>query len=90
MAATEIRPRRLTAVLVVAVIVIVGLAVTAVIVRTHSKHSAHPAMPTVAGSVPSLTAGRGAPVPFVEQEAANANTNGVVLAKNRNWDTVAG
>jgi hypothetical protein len=84
------RPRRLTAVLVVAVVVIVALAVTAVVVRTHTKHASQPAAPTVAGSAPSLTAGRGAPVPFVEQEAANAATNGVVLAKNRNWDTLAG
>jgi F5/8 type C domain/Pectate lyase superfamily protein len=84
------RPRRLIAVVVVVALVIVGLAVTVVVTHTHTKHAAHPAVPTVAGSAPSLTAGRGAPVPFVEQEAANASTNGVVLAKNRNWDTLAG
>jgi hypothetical protein len=82
--------RRLIAILAVVAIVIAGGAVTAVVVSTHSKHAAHPAVPTVAGSAPSLTAGRGAPVPFVEQEAANATTNGVVLANNRNWDTLAG
>ena len=84
------RPRRLTAVLVVALVVIVGLAVAAVVVRTHTKHASHPAVPTVAGSAPALTASRGAPVPFIEQEAANAATNGAVLPENRNWDTLAG
>ena len=29
-------------------------------------------------------------MPFVEQEAANATTNGAVLAESRNWDTLAG
>jgi F5/8 type C domain/Pectate lyase superfamily protein len=84
------RPRRLTALFAVAAVVIGGLAVTAVVVHARSGHASHPAMPTVAGSAPSLSAGRGAPVPFVEQEAANAATNGVVLAANRNWDTLAG
>ncbi len=84
------RPRRLTGVLVAAAIVLVGLAVAAVVVHAQTNHASHPAAPSVAGSAPSLTAGRGAPVPFVEQEAANAVTNGVVLAKNRNWDTLAG
>ncbi|HEY0870191.1 MAG TPA: glycosyl hydrolase family 28-related protein, partial [Acidothermaceae bacterium] len=66
-------------------------AVGVVIVATsHHSTSSHPAVQTVAGSVPSLTAGRGAPVPFVEQEAVNAATNGVVLAKSRAWDTLAG
>jgi hypothetical protein len=84
------RPRRLIVVLVVAAVVVACLAVTAVVVRAHTNRASHPAIPTVAGSAPSLTAGRGAPVPFVEQEASNAATNGVVLAKNRNWDTLAG
>src|ERR1700690_1806576 len=84
------RPRRLTAALLVAAIVIAGLAGAAVVVRAHSKHAAPPPVPTIAGSSPALTAGRGAPVPFVEQEAANAATNATVLAKNRNWDTLAG
>ncbi len=84
------RPRRLIVTVVVAVIVVAGLVVTGVVVLSSPKHTSHPAVPTVAGSPPSLTAGRGAPLPFVEQEAANAMTNGVVLAKNRNWDTLAG
>jgi uncharacterized protein YaiE (UPF0345 family) len=84
------RSRRLIAVIAVLAIVIAGLGVTAVVVGTHAHHVGHRAVPTVAGSAPSLTAGRGAPVPFVEQEAANAATNGDVLAENRNWDTLAG
>ena len=84
------RPRRLIIAATVAVIVVAGLVVAAVAVFATPKHTSHPAVPTVAGSAPSLTAGRGAPVPFVEQEAANATTNGVVLAENRNWDTLAG
>ena len=45
---------------------------------------------TVAGSPPSLTAGRGASVPFVEQEAENASTNGTLLAKSFRANTLAG
>lgn len=45
---------------------------------------------TVAGSASSLTAGRGAAVPFVEQEAVNAKTNGTKLQESRAWDTLAG
>jgi len=44
---------------------------------------------TVAALSPSLTAGRGADVPFVEQEAENATTNGSVIAPDRTWFTLA-
>jgi Alpha-1,3-glucanase catalytic domain D1/NedA-like, galactose-binding domain/Alpha-1,3-glucanase catalytic domain D2 len=45
---------------------------------------------SVAGSPPALTTGRGATVPFVEQEAENAATNGTVLAKSFLANTLAG
>ena len=38
---------------------------------------------TVAGLPPHLTAGRGATVPFVEQEAENATTNGEIIGPDR-------
>ncbi|MDQ1724342.1 MAG: hypothetical protein QOG52_1370 [Frankiaceae bacterium] len=45
---------------------------------------------SIAGSAPYLTAGRGARVPFVEQQAELAATNGAVLAKDFSRDTLAG
>jgi hypothetical protein len=44
---------------------------------------------TVAALAPSLTAGRGAAVPFVEQEAENAETNGTIISPDRTWFTLA-
>jgi len=38
---------------------------------------------TVAALDPALTAGRGATVPFVEQEAENATTNGTITGPDR-------
>jgi hypothetical protein len=74
-----------------AAIVVAGGAGTGVaIVAGHHATGSRLPVPTVAGSAPSLTAGRGAAVPFVEQEAANAATNGVVLATSRSSDSLAG
>ena len=42
-----------------------------------------PGVATVAALDPSLVAGRGADVPFVEQEAENAQTNGTILGPDR-------
>jgi hypothetical protein len=44
---------------------------------------------TVAALAPALTAGRGAAVPFVEQEAENAETNGTIISPDRTWFTLA-
>ncbi|MEV7225524.1 glycosyl hydrolase family 28-related protein [Polymorphospora sp. NPDC051019] len=43
---------------------------------------------TVAGLPPHLTAGRGATVPFVEQEAENAATTGEIIGPDRNAYTL--
>jgi len=82
--------RRLLVIGLVVAVVVAGGAAAGVVVATHHSAAHHPAVPTVAGSAPSLTAGRGAAVPFVEEEAANAATNGAVLPKSRDWDTLAG
>lgn len=69
---------------------LVVIAAVAVVLGTRGGASALPLHDTVAGSAPGLTAGRGAAVPFVEVEAANAKTNGTVLPESRAWDTLAG
>jgi hypothetical protein len=71
------------------VVLVVAATLAAALDGGHRERSA-PGTATVAGSVPSLTAGRGAAVPFVEQEAINAKTNGAVLPASRDWDTLAG
>ena len=48
-----------------------------------------PGVETVAALDPTLTAGRGASVPFVEQEAENATTTGEVVGPDRTAYTVA-
>jgi hypothetical protein len=73
----------------IAVLLVAG-GVLAGLVATRGKAAAATIGPTVAGSPPAMTAGRGAPVPFIEQEAAGATTNGTVLAESRAWDTLAG
>src|SRR6266545_705551 len=47
-----------------------------------------PAVETVAALPPALTAGRGATVPFVEQEAENATTNGTLVGPDRHAYTL--
>jgi F5/8 type C domain/Pectate lyase superfamily protein/Protein of unknown function (DUF1573) len=83
--------RRPKTVGLVVAVVAVGIAAgtAAAVMRGHRDSGARPT-PTVAGSAPSLTAGRGAAVPFIEQEAVNAKTNGSVLEASRDWDTLAG
>jgi hypothetical protein len=71
-----------------AVIVVAAVAVT--VGMRGGGASAATLHETVAGSAPGLTAGRGAAVPFVEVEAANAKTNGTVLAESRAAGTLAG
>lgn len=44
---------------------------------------------TVAAISPSLTADRGATVPFVEEEAESAKTNGTIIGPDRTWFTLA-
>jgi hypothetical protein len=44
---------------------------------------------TIAALPPEATAGRGAPVPFVEYEAENAATNGELLGPDRRFTTLA-
>jgi len=75
-----------------AAIVVLAAVAGVCVISAVSKGGASAASPheTVAGSAPSLTAGRGAAVPFVEVEAANAKTNGTVLAESRQWNTLAG
>ncbi len=59
----------------------------AALVAVGSPASARPKPPagveTVAALPPHLTAGRGATVPFVEQEAENATTNGEIIGPDR-------
>src|SRR3984957_14116765 len=73
------RPPRWTALTTAAVLV----AGTSAIVVTSTAAAASAAAPppaiTRAAIDPSLTAGRGADVPFVEQEDENAATNGTVI-----------
>jgi Alpha-1,3-glucanase catalytic domain D1/F5/8 type C domain/Alpha-1,3-glucanase catalytic domain D2 len=88
-AAGAVRRSRRFKLTVIAAAGVVAAAITAVAVSR--GHSAAPTTrDTVAGSPPSLTAGRGAAVPFVEQEAVNAKTNGTILPESRAWDTLAG
>ena len=47
-----------------------------------------PAVETVAALPPALTAGRGATMPFVEQEAENATTNGTLVGPDRHAYTL--
>ncbi|MGH8889953.1 MAG: discoidin domain-containing protein [Acidothermaceae bacterium] len=77
------------AVLGAAIVVLAAVGTVSVVLTSGGASAASP-HDTVAGSAPSLTAGRGAAVPFVEVEAANAKTNGTVLAESRKWDTLAG
>ncbi|HCT81038.1 MAG TPA: mycodextranase [Micromonosporaceae bacterium] len=49
---------------------------------THNPPS-RPGVETVAALSPQLTAGRGARVPFAEQEAENARTNGEIIGPDR-------
>ena len=65
-----------------------GGAATAVMVTRHPTPH-HVAVTSVAGSAPWLTAGRGAAVPFVEQQAVHASTNGTVLAASRDQGNLA-
>nr|WP_062339002.1 glycosyl hydrolase family 28-related protein [Herbidospora sakaeratensis] len=53
-----------------------------------AHQTATPTAVTRAALDPSLVAGRGANVPFVEQEAENAATNGVVIGPDRNAYTL--
>jgi hypothetical protein len=50
--------------------------------------TAPPGVETVAALPPALTAGRGATVPFVEQEAENATTTGELIGPDRNAYTL--
>jgi hypothetical protein len=54
-----------------------------------AKGSAAAAVVTRAAIAPSLTAGRGADVPFVEQEAENADTNGTIIGPSTQAYTLA-
>ncbi|MDQ1485206.1 MAG: hypothetical protein QOJ62_899 [Actinomycetota bacterium] len=73
----------------VAVAMSVGLGIgagpgTALASGTHTT-----GVETRAAIAPALTAGRGAQVPFVEQEAENAATNGTVIGPDRTAYTLA-
>ena len=81
------RHHRLGLVAAGAVVVLAATVVTVIVPRGGA--SAAPLRATVAGSAPSLTAGLGAAFPFVEDEPANAKTNGTVLAESRARDTLA-
>src|SRR6185312_11120540 len=85
----RVATRKRVAIGAIAVLLVAG-GVLAGLVATRGKAAAAAVGPTMAGSPPAMTAGRGAPVPFIEQEAAGAKTNGTVLAESRAWDTLAG
>ena len=53
------------------------------------KPSAPPPVVTRAALDPALVAGRGAEVPFLEQEAENAPTNGTIIGPSRDAYTQA-
>jgi hypothetical protein len=86
MAARKPRRGRRPAPLAVAgslVIALVGIGGSAQPALAKPKAPAHHGVETVAAVDPDLTAGRGAKVPFVEQEAENAATNGTVIGPAR-------
>jgi hypothetical protein len=56
----------------------------------HSSHAETAGLETVAAIDPALTAGRGADVGFVEQEAENAASNGSVIGFDTSAYTLAG
>ncbi|MDQ1486839.1 MAG: hypothetical protein QOJ62_2532, partial [Actinomycetota bacterium] len=67
-----------------------GTAVAVVaIAANHDAAPQHGPVTSVAGSAPGLTAGRGAAVPFVEQQAVHASTNGTVLVPSRDQGSLA-
>src|SRR3954454_552095 len=82
------RPRTLVAAAAVASLTL-GVLVTgsAAFATPPSKNPPAPVV-TRAALDPELTAGRGAAVPFLEQEAENAVTNGTVIGASREAYTV--
>ena len=69
-----------------AVAALTGLTLTlSVVTAGAAAEPVPPARETVAALDPALTAGRGATVPFVEQEAENVATNGTIIG----YDTTA-
>ncbi len=79
----RVRPpsRRTTAIAVLSAVVTVVAGSPPV--QASPASYTRPGVETVAGLPPHLTAGRGATVPFVEQEAENAATNGEVIGPDR-------
>jgi Pectate lyase superfamily protein len=71
-----------------AVALSVGLGISAASGTAIASGSGIPAA-TVAAIAPALTQGRGAPVPFVEQEAETAATNGAILGPDTTPYTLA-
>ncbi|TKK85430.1 mycodextranase [Herbidospora galbida] len=81
--------RRVALAAVTATAVGLGLVVAGPAAAHQTAHqTATPTAVTRAALDPSLVAGRGANVPFVEQEAENAATNGVVIGPDRNAYTL--
>ena len=78
-------PRRTLRSTAVAGITALTLAVSVAATGASAAEPSPPARETVAALDPALTAGRGATVPFVEQEAENAVTNGTLIG----FDTAA-
>lgn len=78
-------PRRRTAVLGIAT----ALALTAGALTAVPAAAAPVAVVTRAAIDPALTAGRGATVPFLEQEAENATTTGTIIGPDRTAYTLA-
>ncbi|WP_338703354.1 glycosyl hydrolase family 28-related protein [Streptomyces sp. Q6] len=81
------RPVR-TATALIAVSAALGLTFVGTDAVARPDSGARPVV-TRAGLDPALVAGRGADVPFVEQEAENASTNGTVIGPDRTAYTLA-
>ena len=80
-------PRHLARAAVVAVALSVVTSSGTALANTDKPHAALPTV-TRAALAPSLVAGRGASVPFAEQEAENAATNGTIIGPGRSAYTL--
>ena len=84
-------PRRTLAVPALAVLTLIGSAAIGTTAATATPAAAVAPSVLPASTLPAsaLPAGTGATVPFVEQQAENARTNGVVLGPDRAYGTLA-
>src|ERR1700739_1484635 len=89
---TEVGPRRrggATIWATLAIACLMGASGATIVARTATDQaSVAPVVPRAAVA-PSLTAGRGADVPFVEQEAETAATNGTIIGPSTQAYTLA-